>query len=117
MNPEVAVSTQFIIFWAGWALVILAAGVWVFLWSVRTGQYSEERRSGMIPLDDVPLEDLDRRAAETRREGRGHFGFILIIVGIGVAMVMLSVVSSLMAPGDDQQGPATAADTALHEGN
>ena len=117
MNPEVAVSTQFIIFWSGWALVILAAGVWVFLWSVRTGQYSEERRAGMIPLDDVPLEDLDRRADENRRSGRGHFGLILTIVVIGVAMVVLSVVSAMMAPGDDSQGPATTAATTRDEGS
>jgi cbb3-type cytochrome oxidase maturation protein len=117
MNPEVAVSTQFLIFWSGWALVVLAAGVWVFMWSVRTGQYSEERRAGMIPLDDVPLEDLDRRAAENRRTGRGHFGFILVIVGIGVALIILSVVSAMMAPSDDRQGPATTAATTQSEGD
>jgi len=87
--------SSFLIFWVGWGILMLLGGVWLFHWSVTSGQYGEAKRASMLPLDDVDLE-----AAARKRGGLGHLIFALSICVVVLCIISLGGWMALHAPPD-----------------
>ncbi|SNB46684.1 cbb3-type cytochrome oxidase assembly protein CcoS [Geobacter sp. DSM 9736] len=68
---EITHSSAFLFIWIGFtALMIVCIGL-IFLWGVRTRQFSDQERARYLPLDDENR-DLLQSASETQghRENR-----------------------------------------------
>jgi len=81
----------FLTFWLGWALVGLAAATWLFAWAVRSRQFDEARRAALLPFDDV----TPQRPSFSRK-GRLHLAALLTILGLGIALTLISLVLALV---------------------
>jgi hypothetical protein len=94
---------MFFQFWIVWALIGILAATWVFSWALRTRQFENSRRAGLLPLDDIAVEPPLKT-----HEGRFHFWFIMGILAVGLFLVFYSLHVALSA------GPATEIPTAAH---
>lgn len=89
---------MFVRFWLLWLLFGMAAAVWVFAWAIRTGQYSEERRAALLPLDDM----VPERASHAH-QGRFHMRLLIGLVAVGIALTIVTVlIASIPAVGEGQ---------------
>lgn len=81
---------MFVRFWLIWALVGLAVTIWLFRWALRTGQFSDSKRSALLPLSDL------QPPASVAQSGRFHLAILVGIAVCGVLMTCAVVVIALM---------------------
>ena len=86
---------MFIKFWVLWALATLAAAAWLLWWSVRTHQFEEQRRAGLLPFDDVAPERPKHGS-----QGRFHLALLLGLAVLGTVLTALTVILALINPGE-----------------
>ena len=74
-------------FWIGWGLVGLAFSVGVFVWAVRTRQFTQSRKAALIPFDDITPEDAPPG------EAGGNLGLAVffLVIGLLFTAVMLAL--------------------------
>lgn len=83
---------MFLKFWLGWALIGLAAATWLFAWAVRSRQFDEARRAALLPFDDI----APQRPTYSPK-GRLHLAVLLTLLGLGVALTLVSLVLALIS--------------------
>jgi nitrogen fixation-related uncharacterized protein len=77
-------------FWIAYTILGLALAVAIFAWAVRTRQFEESRRAGLLPFDDAEPDSTVERPE--RREGRFHLYLLSGLVVVGVVLTIVMVV-------------------------
>lgn len=80
-------------FYIGW-IVLTATGIltsiWVFVWALRTGQFSEQGRARYLPLEDEPLRPYVADPSKLPIE----VYVLLGVFGIGIVAMASTIVFS-----------------------
>jgi len=77
-------------FWIGWGLVGLAFSVGVFVWAVRTRQFTQSRKAALIPFDDITPEDAPL-GADGRAGSNFGLAVFFLVIGLLFTAVMLAL--------------------------
>jgi nitrogen fixation-related uncharacterized protein len=82
-------------FWIAYTILGLALALVIFAWAVRTRQFEESRRAGLLPFDDAEPESTKERPP--RRDGRLHLYLLSALVLVGVVLTIVMVVMATAA--------------------
>jgi cbb3-type cytochrome oxidase maturation protein len=81
------------VFFSWIALVTLSLGIslFVFLWALRTGQFSDQGRARYLPLADPPRSPVPKNPANLPAE----VYVLLGIIGVALTGILFSIILSL----------------------
>ncbi len=79
-----------LVFWIGWGLVGLAFTIGVFVWAVRTQQFTQSRKAALIPFDDITPEDAPL-GEDGRAKSNLGLAVLFIVFGLLFTIVMLAL--------------------------
>jgi cbb3-type cytochrome oxidase maturation protein len=86
------------VFYLGWIALTasgILAGISVFLWALKSGQFSDQGRARYLPLsDEVPMAAVKNPSKPT-----AEVYALLIVIAIGLIAMLTTVILTLMRLG------------------
>ena len=85
---------SFVRFWVGFTIIGLSGAVLLLLWALKGRQFRESDRAGYLPLSDV--------TGSPPETTRSKDAIVLLgILGVGVVLMVASVVLSFLFSGEE----------------
>jgi len=78
-------------FWIVWTFLGLAVATWLFRWALRTGQFADSRRAGLLPLEGAAPQPV------TPRSGGLHLAVLVGLAVVGILLTSAVVVIALVS--------------------